>query len=64
MSDLRKPRQPRSKEPHIEIIMRLPSGEKVGIWSPWDSRTTALTYADTVARRTAARRTREGERDK
>lgn len=37
----RRARMPRSREPHIEIIMRLPGGEAVGIWSPWRERVKA-----------------------
>lgn len=43
----RRPRMPRATVPHIEVIIRLPSGEKVGLWSPWRARRQALALVKT-----------------
>ena len=38
----RTPWIPRATVPHIEVIIRLPSGEKAGLWSPWGARSQAM----------------------
>lgn len=60
----RRPRNPRSKEPHIEIILRTPTGEKVGLWSPWAARLKALALIRKIVTAKAATPTpSEGGKD-